>query len=68
MCHYSQYVLLVGTILGSKELSVVTALQREFLHHDIQFIPAHNMTECVETMLNIAKVTIMAATHYIMLH
>ena len=56
MCHYSQYILLVATILGSKELALVTALQREYLHHDVQFIPVHNITECVYSMISIAKV------------
>lgn len=56
MSHYQLYVMLQATILGTQELSVLTALQHQYLFEGIHIIPVHNMSECVESMLNIAKV------------
>ena len=53
---HQQYVLLLAAMLGTQELAVLTALQRRFLAEGLNFLPAHSMSECVESMLSIAKV------------
>lgn len=55
MCQ-KQYVLLVAAVLGTQELAILSALQKHFLNDGIQFIPVHNINECVQSMINIAKV------------
>ncbi len=54
--HHKCYVLLCTPMLGINEQKVLSALQDHFLSCGLHFLPVHNASECVESMVTIAKV------------
>ena len=55
--HQRCYVLLCAPMFGVDEQKVLSALQQQHLKQNINFLPAHSSSECVDCMINIARVT-----------
>lgn len=55
--HQRCYVLLCAPMFGIDEQKVLSALQQQHLNTNINFLPAHSSSECVDCMINIARVT-----------
>ena len=55
--HQRCYVLLCAPMFGVDEQKVLSALQQQYLDQNIHFLPAHSSSECVDCMINIARVT-----------
>lgn len=51
------FVLLCSAVHGADEQQVLSLLQQHFLCDRLNFLPVHNSKECVECMINIAKVS-----------
>ena len=50
------YVFLCAPLIGTTEQNILYLLQDNYLHSNLQFLPAHNSKECTESMFSIAKV------------
>lgn len=55
--HHKCYVLLCAPMFFSSEQMALTALQHNYLASSLRFLPVHNSTECIETMLSITKIS-----------
>lgn len=55
--HHKCYVLLCAPMYLNNEQTALMVLQQHCLLSSLRFLPVHNSTECIETMLTITKVT-----------
>ncbi|KAL5489050.1 hypothetical protein EMCRGX_G018096 [Ephydatia muelleri] len=55
--HHKCYVLLCAPMYLSNEQTALMVLQQNYIVSSLRFLPVHNSTECIETMLTITKVT-----------
>ena len=55
--HHKCYVLLCAPMFFNNEQATFMVLQQNYLASSLRFLPVHNSTECIETMLAITRVT-----------
>ncbi|CAH1241197.1 C1orf146 [Branchiostoma lanceolatum] len=55
--HRNCYLLTTAALHGHHEMTALSALQNKFMDRKLYLLPAHNASECVQSMETIAKAT-----------
>ncbi|XP_078661508.1 protein SPO16 homolog [Branchiostoma floridae x Branchiostoma belcheri] len=55
--HRNCYLLTTAALYGHHEMAALSTLQNKFMDRKLYLLPAHNASECVQSMTTIAKAT-----------